>query len=124
MKKRFSIKQRLRSFPFAFNGLKILLREEHNARIHLVAAILAIIAGFGFKISSMEWLAVIFAIGLVFALELVNSALENLADFLHPDKHESIKKVKDLAAAAVLVAAMCALVVGLLIFVPKLASWF
>ena len=66
----FSIKNRLKSFKYAFNGLKILLKEEHNARIHLVAAVFAIFFGFLFDISFLEWIAIIFTIGMVFALEI------------------------------------------------------
>lgn len=120
---KFSIIKRLKSFIFALNGLKILILEEHNARIHLVAAILVIIAGILLKISNVEWLAIIFSIGLVFALETINSAIENLADFISPDKNDQIKKVKDLSAGAVLIGAIAALVNGLIIFIPKIISF-
>ncbi len=121
---KFSIKNRIRSFSYAFNGLKILLKEEHNARIHLIIAVLAIFMGFFFHISRMEWIAIIFAVGFVFALEIVNSSIEKLADRVSPDYSEQIKKVKDLSASAVLIAAISALGVGLLIFVPRLfALW-
>ena len=119
-KQKFSAKKRLRSFRFALNGFKILIKEEHNSRIHIIAAICAIIAGFVFKISALEWIATAFAIGLVFTLELVNSSIENLADFISPEKHESIKKIKDLAAGGVLIAAFTALSIGLIIYIPKL----
>ena len=120
---KFSIIKRLKSFIFALNGLKILILEEHNARIHLVAAILVIIAGILLKISNVEWLAIIFSIGLVFALETINSAIENLADFVSPEKNDQIKKVKDLSAGAVLIGAIAALVNGLIIFIPKIFSF-
>lgn len=116
----FSIAQRLKSFVYAFNGLKILIKEEHNARIHLVATFLAVCLGFLLDISLSEWIAIIFAIGFVFAMEILNSAIENLADFVTTEKHEAIKKVKDLAASAVLISAICALIVGLIIFIPKI----
>lgn len=121
---RFSIRKRLQSFVYAFNGIKILISEEHNARIHLLAATAAIAAGFYFGISPTEWIAIVFAIGLVIALEIVNSSIENMADFISPQKHHAIKRVKDLAAAAVLVAAMTAGIIGLIIFVPKLTALF
>ena len=120
---KFSISQRLKSFVYAFNGLKILLREEHNARIHLLVAMLAVVLGFVLEISQGEWLAVVLCIGLVMALELVNSAIENLADFVSPEKQELIKKTKDLAAGAVLSGAICAFVIGAIIFLPKLHSY-
>jgi len=119
---KFSILKRLKSFSFAFNGLQILFKEEHNARIHFVAAIIVIIAGTIFHITAYEWLALVFVIGLVLALEAINSALENLADFVSPGKNDQIKKVKDLAAAGVLISATTALIVGLIIFLPKIQT--
>jgi len=124
MKYPFSIKQRIRSFRYAFNGLKVLLQEEHNAWIHLAVTALVIIAGFILKISATEWLAIILVIALVVALELINTALENLCDFVHPDKHDGIKKIKDLSAAAVLIAAIAAATIGLIVFVPKIVGCF
>lgn len=119
---RFSIKSRLKSFKYAFSGLKTLVTEEHNSRIHILAAIIAITAGFLLKINLYEWIAVVFAIGFVIALEIVNSAIENLSDFVSPDKHEKIKKIKDLSAAGVLIAAITALITGLIIFIPKITD--
>lgn len=121
---KFSLRKRLKSFSFAFNGLKILFKEEHNARIHFAAAVVVIVAGIIFRITAFEWLALVFAIGLVLALEAINSALENLADFVSPQKHDQIKKVKDLAAAGVLIAATTALIAGLVIFLPKIQALF
>jgi len=117
---KFSLKKRLVSFRYAFNGIKILIREEHNARIHLFVAGCVLIAGAVFKISTAEWIAVIFCIGLVIALELINSAIENTADFLTKEKSESIKKIKDLSAGAVLAAAIASAIIGLIIFLPKI----
>jgi len=119
----FSFKKRIQSFPFAFNGLRILFREEHNSRIHLLAAILAIVSGFFLKISPYEWIAIVFAIGLVFAFEILNSAIENLSDFASPGKHDLIKKAKDLSAAGVLVTAITALIIGIIIFLPKILMY-
>ena len=117
---KFSIRERLKSFGFAFNGLKILVREEHNARIHLFAVVCVTIAGVFFKISVFEWIAVVFAFGFVIAMEIVNSAIEGICDFISPEKHEMIKKIKDLSAASVLIAAITAFIIGLIIFVPKI----
>lgn len=117
---KFSIIKRLISFKYAFNGLKILVKEEHNARIHLFAVICVLVAGFVFKISINEWLAIVFAGGFVIALESINSSIENIADFISPEKHDKIKKIKDLSAAAVLVGAITALIVGLIVFTPKI----
>jgi diacylglycerol kinase len=119
---RFSIKRRLKSFRYAFSGLRVLVREEHNARIHLFATVCVIVMGVAFRISCIEWVAVSLAIGLVFGMEAVNSAVENICDFVCPERDARIKKIKDLAAAAVLLSAIAALAVGLFIFIPKIMS--
>ncbi len=120
----FSLKKRIESFKYAFNGLKILVKEEHNSRVHLFAMIFVIIAGSIFDISKNEWIAVIFAVGFVTATELINSAIEYMADFIYPERHDAIKRIKDLAAGAVLISALSALLTGLLIFIPKVAGLF
>lgn len=117
---RFSLRKRLKSFGFAFNGLVILLREEHNSRIHFMAAFIAVILAFWLKISAIEWVAIVFAIGFVITLEIINSAIENISDFLSPEKHEMIKKIKDLSAAGVLVGSITSLIIGLIVFLPKI----
>lgn len=117
---KFSITKRLKSFGHAFNGLKTAFKGEHNLRIHLVAAILVVILGIYFKIEIVEWLILTLTIGFVIAMELLNSSIENLADYACKEQHPMIKKVKDIAAGAVLVSAISALIVGLLVFIPKL----
>lgn len=121
---KFSISKRLKSFTYAFNGLKVLFWEEHNSRIHLFATVCVIVAGVLLKLSILEWVALAFAVGLVFSGEIFNSAIEDLADVVCPERDERIKKVKDLAAAAVLVNAITAAVIGLLVFVPKIIHLF
>lgn len=121
-KEKFSWKKRLKSFKYAFNGLKILILEEHNARIHIFIAVCVLIAGFVFKLSAGEWIVIIWSIGMVVALEAINSAIENLADFVSPEKHDKIKKIKDLAAGAVLLGAMVAVIIGLIVFLPKIIA--
>jgi diacylglycerol kinase (ATP) len=118
--KKFSFADRIKSFKYAFNGLKILFREEHNARIHLFITLLAIVLGFVLKISALEWVAVMLVIGLVFITEIVNTSIENIADFISPEKHAKIKVIKDLAAAAVIISAIISVIIGLIIFLPKL----
>jgi len=117
---RFSILKRFKSFVYAFSGLKILFKEEHNSRVQLFVALCVLIAGFVFSISAYEWIALIFCIGFVLALETINSVLENISDFVSPQNNETIKKVKDLSAAAVLLGAITTLIIGLIIFVPKI----
>ncbi len=119
-KQNFSILKRLKSFNYAANGFRILLQEEHNARIHFFALTLVILAGILFKISTNEWLAIIIVSCFVITSELFNSSLENIADFISPDKHPQLKKIKDLAAAAVLTSAIAAALTGIIIFLPKI----
>ena len=121
---KFSIAARLKSFTYAFNGLKLLFQEEHNSWIHLFATVCTIAMGIWLKISLLEWVAVAFAIGLVFSGEIFNSAIEDLSDVVCPELDDRIKKVKDLAAAAVLVNAITAATIGLLVFVPKIIHLF
>lgn len=123
-KEKFSLSKRIKSFRFAFAGLKTLFKEEHNSWIHLIAAIGIIIAGIVLEISFMEWIAITIAIGLVFTLEIMNTAIENIADFVSPEKHSAIKKIKDLAAAGVLVSSITAIVIGTIVFLPKLLEKF
>lgn len=117
---KFSLKSRLQSFRFALNGLRSLLKYEHNSRIHSVAAIAVIILGLLMKIDLTEWSFLIIVIGMVFITELLNSSLESFADSLKPEWNDLIGKAKDYSAAAVLIAAIISLVVGVIIFVPKL----
>lgn len=121
-KNKFSWMARIKSFHYAFAGLKTLFVEEHNARIHLVSALIAIALGFVLKISPNEWISLIVVISLVFICELINTSLEALADFASPEKHPQIKKVKDLAAGAVLISAISAFITGIIIFAPKFMS--
>lgn len=108
------------SFKYALEGLFVMFKEERNARIHLIMAIGSMVGGVYFNLSLSEWIFLVFAIGLVIALELINTALENLADFVSPERNEKIKKVKDLAAGAVLIGAISSLIIGILIFAPKI----
>jgi len=119
---KFSIIKRIKSFKFAFQGLRVLIIEEHNARIHLIATILVLIAGVFLKILAIEWGMIVFSIGLVFSMEAINSAIENLSDFVSPNKHKLIKKVKDLSAGAVLISAIVAMIISCIIFIPKILN--
>lgn len=110
------------SFIFAINGLKKALSSWSNLWVELLAAILVFFFGIIFNIPKVEWLIVIWCIGLVISLELMNSAIEVVLDFLHKEHHEDIKKAKDIAAGAVLVAALTSAVIGLLIFGPRLVG--
>lgn len=120
--KNFSIKKRLQSFKAAFNGLKIVVSREHNARIHLVVAGFLLAAGWWLGISKTEWIALLLCIGLLFAMELFNTAIEYLADHVTPEQHAQIGEVKDLAAAGVLVAAIITAITGAIVFLPRIVA--
>lgn len=115
------IRKRLHSFRFAFQGIADLFRSQPNARIHLFVAAFVCAAGFLFQIRRSEWLILILCIALVIALEAVNTAIEYLTDLVSPDYHPLAGKAKDAAAAAVLLASVAAVLIGLLIFLPKLS---
>jgi diacylglycerol kinase (ATP) len=116
----FSFRKRALSFRFAFQGILGLIRTEHNAWIHTVAAIMAIILGFVLDISVPEWITIIILISLVLAGEAFNSAIEALADHASPEIHPLIGKAKDYAAGGVLLLAVGALTAGCIIFIPKI----
>lgn len=119
-KQSFSFRKRIESFSHAFSGLQILLKEKHNLRIHLFASVFVVVASFVFKINKIEWLFIIFSIGLVIIAETINTAIENMYDFISPEKHELIKKIKDISAAAVLLASIFAGTIGIIVFLPKI----
>ncbi len=119
----FTLKARIRSIRYALDGLIVLIQTQPNARLHLLATIIAISVGIGLKLSISEWLWIVLAITLVWMAELLNTAIEFLCDVVSPDIHKDIKKTKDLAAAAVLIVATGSIVIGLLIFIPKLVAF-
>lgn len=110
----------LNSLACALRGVAHLVRSQPNARLHLLAAGLVCAAGIYFGLSRAEWLWVTVAIVLVWSAEAFNTALEELADAVHPERHPGIGRAKDAAAGAVLIAALGAAVIGLLVFVPHL----
>jgi diacylglycerol kinase (ATP) len=121
---KFSLKKRVKSFSYAFKGIFLALRSQHNMWIHTLALITVIAMGFLLKISTAEWIIVIIVSALVIALEIVNSAIELLVDFVSPEYNEKAGKIKDMAAGAVLIAAIAALTCGCIIFIPKMAALF
>ena len=114
----------LKSFKYSFKGLVVAFKEEQNFRIHLFLTILVIILMFLLKISIIESLILIICIALVIIAELVNSIFERIVDIMKPRLHDSAKKIKDMMAATVLVASIAALIVGLIIFIPKIFDLF
>ncbi len=116
----FSPKTRPESFKHASRGLWAFIKNEHNAWIHLLAAIIAIAFGIILRISVPEWCLLGIVIGTVFIAELLNSSLEALGDIVDPEWNEKVKKAKDYSAASVLVSAIVSLIIGGLIFIPKI----
>jgi diacylglycerol kinase len=108
------------SLKYAFDGIAYLFKRQPNFWIHTIAALAVIILGFVFKISGTEWCLVIFAIGFVIAAEAFNTAIEVLIDLVSPKYNEKAKIVKDVAAAAVLVAAITSVVIGVIVFWERL----
>ena len=110
---------RLKSVTFAVKGAIKLIATEHSIMVQFSLAILMTIVGFYFNITKTEWLFQILSIGLVMSIEGINTAVEKVADFIHPDYHERIGFIKDIAAGAVLFAAITAIIIGLIIYTPK-----
>ncbi|RYG19527.1 MAG: diacylglycerol kinase family protein [Chitinophagaceae bacterium] len=109
-----------RGFKFAANGLIYAVKTQLNVRVQLFVVVLIVAAGFLFKISSLEWLAVVICIGVVLLAELMNTAIETLVDLVSPEFNPKAGLVKDIAAGAVLIVALMAFAVALIIFVPKI----
>ena len=111
---------RLRSFRYAFAGVRLLLREEHNARIHATITVLVVVAGIVLRVSPVEWGVLVICIGMVLAAEAFNSAIERVANYLTTDRDDRIRDIKDLAAGAVLLCAIAAAVAGCVIFLQHI----
>ena len=111
---------RFKSLGFALKGAIKLITTEHSVMVQFSVALLLIFAGFYYNITSTEWLVQTLAIGLVLSIEGINTAVEKVADFIHPEFHERIGFIKDIAAGAVFFAAMTAIAVGCIIYIPKL----
>lgn len=110
---------RFKSLGFALKGAIKLATTEHSVMVQSSIAVLLVIAGFYFEISREEWMFQTLAIGLVLAVEGLNTAVEKVADFIHPEFHEKIGFIKDIAAGAVFFAAMTAITIGCFIYIPK-----
>lgn len=117
---KFSVSRRIKSFGFAFKGILFAFKTQHNLWIHVLAVILVITAGLIFKLNPLEWALIVFAIGLVLVSELFNTAVETLVDFISPEYSKKAGVIKDLAAGAVLIAAFVSVIIGLIVFLPKI----
>jgi len=123
-KKRFSIVARAKSFTYAFRGIGIIIKTQHNFWIQLIFSILVIKLGFYFNISSTEWMFLVLAIGMVLVAEAFNTAFEFDIDLTSPTYHPYARDTKDVAAGAVLIATITASIIGLIIFLPKIFNIF
>lgn len=115
-----NLKNRIKSFGFAFKGISTLIKTQENAIIHVIAMCIVIIAGIFLGLSALEWLSIILTCSMVLAAEAFNTAIEFVVDLVSPDYHPLAGKAKDVAAAAVLITAIGAIVVGFIIFIPKI----
>ena len=113
------LRKRLKGIGFATKGAYMLLKNEASIQVQAVIAVGVTIAGFYFDLSSTEWMFQILAIGLVMSIEAMNTATEEMADFVHPDFHNKIGYIKDVAAGAVFFAAIVAIAIGCIIYIPK-----
>ena len=124
MNQPINIRKAIKSFRYAGIGIYSLFRYENNAKIHLLAAVVVFIAGIYFKISNIEWCIIIIQIALVWAAEAFNTAIEKIADMISSTYHPTIKVIKDVAAAGVLILAISAIFVAGFIFLPKVWEIF
>jgi len=122
MTRAFTLSARIKSIKYALEGMFLVLKTQHNAWIHATATFLVIALGISVSLTSTEWLLLVLSISVVWVAESFNTALEYLADAITKDFHSSIKKAKDIAAGAVLISAIGSVIIGLIIFAPKLYS--
>ena len=118
-KKETFLINRLKSVGYAFKGMLVLIKTEASIKIQIFIAIVVTIAGFYLNISHTEWIVQIAMIGLVMSIEGVNTAIEYIADFIHPDYHPKIGLIKDIAAGAVFIASVVAVIIAMIIYFPK-----
>ena len=111
--------KRILGFKYAFKGAWMLLKNEASIQVQVAISIFMTFVGFYFEISTTEWIFQILAIGLVLSIEGLNTAAEEIANFVHPDFHNKIGYIKDVAAGAVFFAAVAAIVIGCIIYIPK-----
>ena len=117
----FTVQGRLRSFRFALAGIAVMLRTQHNAWLHLAATVVVVATAIVLKIDAEDWRWLVVAFVLVWVSEAVNTAFEHLCDVVSPQFHTAVKTSKDIAAGAVLIAAVGAAALGAMIFLPYLA---
>ncbi|AXG70829.1 undecaprenol kinase [Kordia sp. SMS9] len=114
------IKGRIKGVGYACKGAYLLITTEASVKTQFFIGILVTIAGIYFKISTTEWIVQTLTIGLIMSLEGINTAIEEIADFIHPEHHKKIGLIKDLAAGAVFIFAIAAIIIGCFIYIPKI----
>jgi diacylglycerol kinase (ATP) len=119
-KKESFLANRIKSIGYAFKGALLLLNKEASIKMQFFIALLITAAGFFFNISSTEWIVQLLAIGLVMSMEGINTAVEEIANFIHPEHNNKIGLIKDIAAGAVFFASVFAIIIGLIIYLPKI----
>ncbi len=119
----FNFKKIFKSFGYAGHGIRQLIRHEQNARVHLLATIVVVTAGFIVGLDRYEWIGICIAIGMVWSAEAFNTAIEKLVDLFSPERHPQAGLVKDLAAGGVLICAVIAVCIALFIFTPHLYDY-
>ena len=120
IEKKFSVAGRLQSFVYAWQGIKKAFSMEHNTWIHLASTIAIAALGFLYQINKLEWCLLIGVVAAVWSAELFNTTIEKTIDFVSTERHPQIKMIKDIAAAAVLISSAAALIIGCIIFFPKI----
>ncbi len=116
----FSWHARIRSFSYSFSGLVQLLKNEHNARIHLVLTLITVMLSIIYNVNSLELVALLIVVAIVWIAELFNTCIEKTVDFITTERLPAIKLIKDMASAAVLISLICAYITGCIIFIPKI----
>jgi diacylglycerol kinase (ATP) len=119
-KKESFVINRIKSVGYAFKGALLLLKTEASIQVQFGIGILVTIAGFYFNINTTEWVLQVFAIGIIMSIEGLNTAVEKIADFVHPEHHKKIGVIKDVSAGAVFISAITAIIIGCIIYIPKL----
>ncbi len=109
-----------KSFGFAFKGIRVVFATQQNFRIHVVAGCIVGVCGIFAKLTSAEWSIITISVFLVLSMEVMNSAIEKMVDFVSPGFHEQAGLIKDISAGAVLLSAMAAAIAGLIIFLPRI----
>ncbi len=122
MKSKSFIRNRLKGFVYAIKGALILIKKEESIQVQTFIALLVSVAGFYFDITATEWMFQLLAIGMVLSVEALNTAIEEIANFVHPDYHNKIGLIKDISAGAVFFAAIIAVIIAAIIYTPYIAA--